>query len=109
MFYSGNGVAANNVKGYLWFNLAALNGYEDAAKNKDIISKSLTKKQIAKAQDLSEQCLANSHKDCWAMSFANLKKFISLEMRMSHIYLVLQSFAFSNPRVSLRLVRVRWR
>ena len=64
MFYSEDGVVANNVKGYLWFNLAALNRHEDAAKNKDIISKSLTKKQIAKAQYLSEQCLANSHKDC---------------------------------------------
>ena len=64
MFYSGDGVAADNVKGYLWFNLAAFNGAEDAAKNKEIISKRMTKEQIAKAQELSEQCLANSYKDC---------------------------------------------
>ena len=63
-YYNGEGVLSSNVKAYMWFNLAAFNGYENASNNKDIISKQMTNEQIGRAQDLSEQCLANSYKDC---------------------------------------------
>jgi len=64
MHANGEGVPSSNVKAYMWWNLAGFNGSKGAGKNKDIISKSMTAEQIAKAQDLSEQCLANSYKDC---------------------------------------------
>jgi hypothetical protein len=48
----------------MWFNLAAFNGIEIAVKNKDSISKRMTKEQIGKAQDLSEACLAKDYKGC---------------------------------------------
>ena len=63
-YANGEGVRSNKVKAHMWFNLAAFNGYEDAAEGKDIIGKQMTNKQIGRAQDLSEQCLANSYKDC---------------------------------------------
>jgi TPR repeat protein len=64
MHANGEGVPSSNVKAYMWWNLAGFNGSKGAGKNKDIISKSMTAEQIAKAQDLSEQCLASSYKDC---------------------------------------------
>ena len=64
MYALGEGVLSSNVRAYMWYNLAAFNGNEIASKNKDFISNKMTKEQIGKAQDLSEQCLANSYKDC---------------------------------------------
>ena len=64
MYDDGEGVLSSNVKAYMWFNLADFNGNEIAGKNKDIISKQMTKEQIAKAQDLSEACLAKNYKGC---------------------------------------------
>ena len=64
MYAKGKGVTANNVKAHMWWNLAILNGSADAENKKESISKSMTTEQIAKAQDLSAQCLANSYKDC---------------------------------------------
>ena len=64
MYAKGKGVTANNVKAHMWWNLAILNGSADAENKKESISKRMTKEQIAKAQDLSAQCLANSYKDC---------------------------------------------
>ena len=64
MYATGKGVIANKVKAYMWWNLAILNGSADAKNKQPSISKRMTKEQIAKAHDLSEQCLANSYKDC---------------------------------------------
>ena len=64
MYALGEGVLSSNAKAYMWWNLAAFNGYEDAAEGKDIMSKQMTKEQIGKAQDLSEACLAKDYKGC---------------------------------------------
>lgn len=57
MYAEGQGVPEDNVFAYMWFNLAA-QGYEDAKNNKGIISKLMTKEQIAEAQKLSREWLA---------------------------------------------------
>ena len=48
----------------MWSNLAAYNGNKKAASNKDIIAKQMPNEQIAKAQELSQQCLDSGYKDC---------------------------------------------
>ena len=48
----------------MWFDLAAYNGDKDAATAKDSITKRMTNEQIAKAQELSQQCLDSGYKDC---------------------------------------------
>ena len=63
-YANGEGVLSSNVKAYMWWNLAGFNGSKGAGKNKEIISKRMTAEQIAKAQELSEQCLASSYRDC---------------------------------------------
>ena len=59
MYYNGYGVPQDNVLAYMWWNLSAARGHEVAKKNKGIISKVLTKEQIAEAQKLSREWLAN--------------------------------------------------
>ena len=64
MYANGEGVLTSDIKAYMWFNLAAYNGFTGAAANKDIITETMTNEQIAKAQELSQQCLDSGYKDC---------------------------------------------
>jgi len=58
MYYKGNGVVEDDVMAYLWWNLAAAQGFESAKKNKGILSERMTREQIAEAQKLSREWLA---------------------------------------------------
>ena len=64
MYVIGKGVPEDKVLAYMWWNLAAANGDEDASKNKGIIVKSMTSSQIAEAQKLSRECLRKNYKNC---------------------------------------------
>jgi hypothetical protein len=52
----------------MWFNLAAAIAIDEnaklAAKNRDLITKSLTREQLFRAQELAHQCEASSFKNC---------------------------------------------
>ena len=58
MYAKGEGVAQDDVMGYMWCNLAAAQGNEEAKTNKGIISERMTREQIAEAQKLSREWLA---------------------------------------------------
>ena len=64
MYANGSGVPEDKVLAYMWWNLAAANGIENASKNKGIIAKRMTSSQIAEAQKLSRDCLKNNYKNC---------------------------------------------
>ena len=55
MYAKGQGVTQNYVKAHMWSNLAAAQGDETAAKNRDIIAAKMTKAQIAEAQRLAAE------------------------------------------------------
>lgn len=55
MYYEGQGVKKDYKQAYVWSSLAAAQGGESAIKNRDIIAKDLTAKQLAKAHDLVAQ------------------------------------------------------
>ncbi|MDA9260795.1 sel1 repeat family protein, partial [Puniceicoccaceae bacterium] len=57
-YYYGHGVPEDYVESYMWLNLAAAQGDENAKHNKGILSKQMTKEQIAEAQKLSREWLA---------------------------------------------------
>ena len=59
MYANGNGVPEDNVVAYMWLNLAAAQGHEDAKTNKGVVSEDMTKEQIAEAQKLSREWMAN--------------------------------------------------
>ena len=48
----------------MWSNIAALSGYKDASKNRDLIAKKMTPTQIEKAQELARECVRKEYKGC---------------------------------------------
>jgi len=59
MYADGAGVPEDFVIAYMWLNLAAAQGIEAAKNFKGIISEDMTKEQIAEAQKLSREWMAN--------------------------------------------------
>ena len=55
LYYHGQGVPQDDVRAYLWFRLAAARGQEDATKSVDMVTKRMTRGQIAKAQKLARE------------------------------------------------------
>jgi TPR repeat protein len=55
MYGTGQGVPEDIVLAYMWWNLAAAQGVEDAQDNKDIAESRMTREQIAEAQRLSRE------------------------------------------------------
>ena len=64
MYAKGQGVPQDNVYAHMWFNLAAVDGYEDASKNRDIIAERMTTEALSKAQSLARECLKKNYKGC---------------------------------------------
>jgi hypothetical protein len=63
MYDIGQGVPKDYVAAYMWLNLAAAQGNEGAKKGKGILSERMTREQIAEAQKLSREWLANRLSD----------------------------------------------
>ena len=57
MYFIGKGVRQNNFIAYAWWNIAAFNGNEKANKAKALVTKKMTRTEIAKAQELSRKLL----------------------------------------------------
>ena len=55
----------------MWQNIAASNGNESAAKNRDLTAKEMTSQQLAEAQQLARECVAKEYKGCWCESLAS--------------------------------------
>ena len=65
MYYNGQGVAQDYVQAHMWVNIAAIDGSDKkAARNRDAIAKKMTPNQIARAQELASQCIAQKFKNC---------------------------------------------
>ena len=50
MYSAGQGVPQDYVSAYMWLNLAAAGGIDDAAKGRDVVAEKMTPAQIAEAQ-----------------------------------------------------------
>jgi len=48
----------------MWWNIAASQGHENAAENRDIVAGEMTPSQIAEAQDLARECVKKKYKGC---------------------------------------------
>ena len=65
MYDNGQGVAQDYVKAHMWYNIAAIDGsIKQAAPNRDQIAKYMTPAQIARAQELASQCIAQKFRNC---------------------------------------------
>jgi uncharacterized protein len=68
MYGEGRGVAQDRVRAHMWFNLAAAVSNDGnaklAAKNRDLVTKGLTREQLFRAQEMAHRCEASSFKNC---------------------------------------------
>ena len=65
MYTYGHGVAKDNVRAHMWFNIAAsLGDKDDAPKNRDEVERDMTSAQIAEAQNLASECARMNYKGC---------------------------------------------
>src|SRR5271163_4306109 len=68
MYEEGRGGAQDRVRAHMRFNLAAaISGDQNAklaARNRDVITKNLTREQLFRAQEMAHQCEASSFKNC---------------------------------------------
>lgn len=55
MYFEGAGVPEDFVSAYAWWSIAASQGHEEARKSKAYMAEHMTKPQISKAQDLSQE------------------------------------------------------
>lgn len=55
MHRNGQGTPKNNLIAYVWYNIAASQGDTEAADNRDIIEKEMSRAQISEAQKLSSE------------------------------------------------------
>jgi uncharacterized protein len=62
--WSGRGVAQDPVRAYMWINIAVANGSHEALKERDMMAKKMTPKQIEQAQELARKCTTNNYKGC---------------------------------------------
>jgi TPR repeat protein len=58
------GDTENYVKSHMWANIARYNGYENTKEFMEFLVAKMTQKQIAKAQDLAQECVAKDYKGC---------------------------------------------
>ncbi|SVD87203.1 uncharacterized protein METZ01_LOCUS440057, partial [marine metagenome] len=54
-YKNGQGVIQDYVKAHKWWNIAAALGNKDAIRNRGVVAKKMTVKQLAKAQELAAE------------------------------------------------------
>jgi TPR repeat protein len=64
LYYLGQGTAEDNVRAYMWFSLAFMNGMTRAGQNRDAIAGMMTPAEIAQAQDMAQQCSVSGYMQC---------------------------------------------
>jgi TPR repeat protein len=68
MYDQGRGVPQDPLRAHMWFNLAVSQSSEEngklAIKNRDIVTRRLTREQLFQAQEMARQCEANGFKNC---------------------------------------------
>ena len=62
MFSEGHSMPPDNVQAHMWYNLAAANGPDIAAMNRDIIAAKMTSADVSTAQRLARDWLAKHGK-----------------------------------------------
>ena len=64
MYGLGDGVPQDYVMAHMWSNLARARGYEEADELLELLEPNMSRQQIATAQTMARQCLAQDYKDC---------------------------------------------
>jgi hypothetical protein len=59
MYFKGQGTTQDNVRAHMWGNIAGENGSEKGAELRDDTEELMTQSQIAEAQKLAREWMAN--------------------------------------------------
>ena len=57
-------VPPDNIASHMWFNIASINGIEDGAYNRDVISERISPEQVMEAERRAKVCMESNYKDC---------------------------------------------
>ena len=63
MYYEGKGIK-DYTRAHMWWNIAASQGLEIAAENRNKVENDMTSSQVGKAQKLARECVAKNYKGC---------------------------------------------
>ena len=55
LYENGRGVPKDNVRAHMWFNLSGAQGHQAAVKNRDKLTASMDREQVAEAQKLARE------------------------------------------------------
>jgi TPR repeat protein len=64
MYHFGEGVLQDYALSHMWYNLASMNGIKKAGELREAVAEKMSPAQIAEAQSLARQCVAQNYKDC---------------------------------------------
>ena len=71
MYANGNGVPQDYRLAYMWWDIAADGGHKVAEEFRDGTENVMTPKQLAEAQEMSQQCRAQKYKNCGQLTWQN--------------------------------------
>lgn len=63
-YANGEGVKKDDVYAFMRMSIAAADGFQGAARNRDAVAARMTAAQVARAQELAKQCVAKNYKGC---------------------------------------------
>ena len=64
LFEKGLGVSSNKEMAYMWYKLGAENGSTLGTKRREKIEEEMTSEQVAKAEELAQECMKKNYKGC---------------------------------------------
>ena len=64
LYYLGNGVKEDLVYAHMCFDLATLNGFEEAAKLRRLLAEQMTDSQIKDTLKMTKKCIKKQYKGC---------------------------------------------
>ena len=71
MYAYGTGVERDYILAYMWLNLSAIQGDEDAKQIRDSLTEHMTPEQITEAERMTEKCHTQNYKNCNTASTAS--------------------------------------
>ena len=64
MYELGWGVLEDDVLAHMWFNIAGVNGHEDAREDRDNLERDMTLAEINRATELARECMDSDYQNC---------------------------------------------
>ena len=64
MYGQGQGVSKNNIRAYMWLDLAASNGSGLAEHGRNLLAKKMSSLEVKESKELVQACKDSGYKDC---------------------------------------------